>query len=451
MLSFWNHQPVRDLTEEETQILCKIENRIEKVSGQCFIHPRDVYFKKQHIRVRCFVFGIFNEELPTKNNRQIYLRCNETKCVNPAHFVQTTQTLGKKLQKIGWEHFGKPEKEIIRLFELQTLLENGKRDENTGCLLYTGCLDVNGYGYNGPKGFAHRHRWQLENPEVTLTPDIQVRHKCPNKSCFAIDHLELGTALDNARDKIRDGTQPMGENHPCAKLANEIAQKIKDNYDNETQQVRADRYKILRQTVSAIDRGMSWGDLPYRGESDTRREAMAEKRSQAHQRLKQRTPNSEDYENAWKRIRKQSKESSTETYDDIPCLLLHKTTASGYGQISFLNVNRRTHIVVWEKFHNNCQKQDDKTKVVRHLCGNKACVQPSHLKLGTQVENTADKRTHGTQSGISEAQAREIWRFKEVEGLGPTQISKKLGINRHTVLSIIYKKAHLYIHEKKMI
>ena len=39
-------------------------------------------------------------------------------------------------------------------------------------------------------------------------------------------------------------------------------------------------------------------------------------------------------------------------------------------------------------------------------------VQPSHLKLGTYSENASDKRKHGTQRGMSEAQAREILRLK---------------------------------------
>ena len=58
-----------------------------------------------------------------------------------------------------------------------------------------------------------------------------------------------------------------------------------------------------------------------------------------------------------------------------------------------------------------------------------------------------DKRKHGTQPGMSEAQVREILRLKEVEGLKPKQISDKLGVNRSTVKDVLYKRGHLYIHE----
>jgi len=133
LVSFWNCESVRILTKEENVILRKIEKKIEKKSEGCFFHPQLVRnpFEKKQISIRPFVFGIFNVEL-SKKNLKIYLRCNEKICINPAHFVQTTQKIGDRLQKIGWEHFGKPEKEIIRIFELQTLLANGKRDESTG-------------------------------------------------------------------------------------------------------------------------------------------------------------------------------------------------------------------------------------------------------------------------------------------------------------------------------
>ncbi len=457
-VSFWNCEPVRDLTAPEIEIVHKIENRIEKtkcpasdISCQCFIHPQLVWnkFEGKPINVRRFVFGIFNKDL-CQNNQKIYLRCTERKCVNPTHFVKTTQKIGDKLIKIGWKHYGKPEQEIERIFELQTLLENGKRDETTGCLLYTKCLDANGYGISRNK-YVHRHRWQLDNPGVTLTPDMHVRHKCKNRHCFDIEHLEIGTAVDNARDRRRDGTQLMGENHPNAKLTKESAQIIKNNYDDETCQVRANRYTVHRETVGSIDRGILWGDLPYRGEPDNRREAIAEKKYERNQHMKQRIPNPEDYENVWKRILKRCKESWTKTYNDVPCLLLQKTRRNGYGSISFVNSSKLIHVVIWEKFHNNCQIQDDKTKVIRHLCGNKACVQPSHLKLGTKSENAQDRRTHGTQRGISKHQAREVFRLKEVDGLKPKEISDKLGINWHSVISILYKQSHLYIHKKMLL
>ena len=49
------------------------------------------------------------------------------------------------------------------------------------------------------------------------------------------------------------------------------------------------------------------------------------------------------------------------------------------------------HRLICEHYHGNMSGL-----VTRHLCGNALCVNPSHLKPGSQAENNRDKVLHGT-------------------------------------------------------
>ena len=45
-----------------------------------------------------------------------------------------------------------------------------------------------------------------------------------------------------------------------------------------------------------------------------------------------------------------------------------------------------------------CIMNDDEPEVVRHTCGNRMCVKPTHLIAGSQVQNMQDKFFDGTQN-----------------------------------------------------
>lgn len=81
-------------------------------------------------------------------------------------------------------------------------------------------------------------------------------------------------------------------------------------------------------------------------------------------------------------------------------------------------------------------------KQVRHKeCGRGCCINPEHLELGTQLDNEADKRLHGTDgynrgSGrynakINEAQAAEIRVRAKTES--HAKLAKEFGIARPSV------------------
>ena len=76
--------------------------------------------------------------------------------------------------------------------ELERFLEKTKRNEITGCLEWTACLDDDGYGrfwFRGRNALAHRVGYEhfigpfpLDRPEAD--------HLCQNERCVDYTHLE---------------------------------------------------------------------------------------------------------------------------------------------------------------------------------------------------------------------------------------------------------------------
>lgn len=67
----------------------------------------------------------------------------------------------------------------------------------------------------------------------------------------------------------------------------------------------------------------------------------------------------------------------------------------GYGRLSFGGTLYLAHrlmafaagVITWDQLHAG--------NVVMHICDNPACINPEHLKLGTQTENIADRSRKG--------------------------------------------------------
>lgn len=87
--------------------------------------------------------------------------------------------------------------ELAALFDQARAMDNADpgfwersvRNEQTGCLLWSGATDL-GYGVlkrNGKKILAHRYAWELTNGEPT--PGMHIVHTCGVRRCIEPDHL----------------------------------------------------------------------------------------------------------------------------------------------------------------------------------------------------------------------------------------------------------------------
>lgn len=132
------------------------------------------------------------------------------------------------------------------------------RDSETGCLVFTYGSKRNGkYGRmrnNGVETTAHRVVWEHHHGPV---PDgMYIRHKCDNPPCVEIEHLEIGTPLDNSRDRVERGRAPSGERHLSAKLTWEIVDEVRAS--PESNRALARRYGVSPAAIGAVRRGVTW-------------------------------------------------------------------------------------------------------------------------------------------------------------------------------------------------
>src|ERR1700728_2715027 len=109
-----------------------------------------------------------------------------------------------------------------RLTRASTLLERfefyAMPEPNTGCWLWAGAVDSDGYGAIcvGPdvkkeRGYATKirkaHRISYELFRGPIPDGLGVLHRCDMPCCVNPDHFFLGTNTDNVRDMIAKGRQ----------------------------------------------------------------------------------------------------------------------------------------------------------------------------------------------------------------------------------------------------
>jgi len=118
----------------------------------------------------------------------------------------------------------------------------------------------------------------------------------------------------------------------------------------------------------------------------------------------------------------------------------------GYGRFKVDGVQHNHSRVVYAEHHKIPLKELE-GKVVRHTCHNPPCINPAHLRLGTNQDNSDDMVAAGRQGGgrpvrMSPEQVREIRQMKGEY----RQIAKQYNISIATV-SFIMNRQGRYNYE----
>lgn len=141
---------------------------------------------------------------------------------------------------------------------LERLLRNSIPEPNSGCWLWLGALNHQGYAQINMPGNrqcrAHRLSYEIHKGEIPK--NLHIRHTCDVRCCINPDHLLLGTRQQNAQDAVDRNRYVKGEKRKDSKLTDAQAAAIKT--DSRSQRVIAAEYGIDPSVVCRIRRGTAW-------------------------------------------------------------------------------------------------------------------------------------------------------------------------------------------------
>lgn len=150
----------------------------------------------------------------------------------------------------------------IRQPVLGRILAQVSPEPNTGCWLWTGQVDQQGYAViKMPRGPGQS--WAPVRVARLLLGDVAADrcacHRCDYPPCVNPEHIYAGTRAQNSRDMVLRGRSARGELAPSAKLTEEGARWLREQHAaGRSQSALALELGLDPSTVSLVVRGERW-------------------------------------------------------------------------------------------------------------------------------------------------------------------------------------------------
>lgn len=126
---------------------------------------------------------------PIQPGLEIDHLCRVQRCVNPDHLEAVTRK----------EHVKRTQPDRVRI-DHGPEPPKARQVDPAACILWTGCVDRNGYGgksVNGRRMMAHR--WAYEQRYGPIPSGLEIDHLCRVHACVNPEHLEAVTHRENTR------------------------------------------------------------------------------------------------------------------------------------------------------------------------------------------------------------------------------------------------------------
>jgi len=419
------------------QIMNKIENSI-KIDGTCHIWTGYGKVKPEYynINIRRYLWNLSNEKLSFSDS--LVTTCNEDNCVNLDH-------LQIRSREIIWE-------------EVWERLEKNSDINKKGCMIWNKSCNSRGYGQSSLKNRhikAHRLSYMIkiggkEIPDYINGEKTVIRHSCNEPGCINPDHLDIGTQLDNSKDKIQNNTDRRGESSNRAKIKESLAREIKLSRYNKgesgykTQKERGKLFGVSIGFVSSIDSGQSWSYLPDingKNHNKKREELNTKKRMKRKLNIERELTN-DDFEKIGDKLYSNTTKTSKNKKGDVDGDCWERSVCldeDGYSIMGYRGVTKKAHI--WSCEISNKRRKVEKEHT-RHLCGNHTCVNPAHLRFGTARENANDSILHGTK--VTKLDKDKVLEIRK-SNLSRKELSEIYMVSVSTICDIINGKAWKHV------